>query len=363
MYEDGNYYQMVDIVHIVMENKKFDPENPNLPHNRRWIEKTYELGGAGGHHYQEGMEFGENEKGDDVFLKEFTGKRKPFVVGKSTNEFEYGEKGPTLDDLGLIKSLNKKAISKDQAIEKMISPALQGPANLRKNYLSQASNTFVGIDQRSSARGQKLEAIHSINPAIGALVGDVEDMRGMVDKLYYADFLLFLSKNPKTRTATEAAAVVEEQQRVIGPNLQSLNFTYNTPVLEWVMDWTLFEDQFLEPPPSSLEGQALAPEYISVFAQAQKAADLPAIDRYAAMVANVAQFDPRILEKINTDKLADLYEDRLYLPAGLNNPQAKTDAMRQQANKEAQRQQRIQEEIPAIAKAAKDASQAQQNAS
>jgi len=360
MYSDGNYSQLVDIVHIVLENPEFDPENPDVVDNRQWLEVTYELGGGGGHFFSEGQEFGmgATSRHPDIFLKRFTGKRKPFVVGKSTNEFEYGEKGPTLDALGLIKSLNKKAIGKDQALEQMLKPALQGPASLRKSYVSHAPNTFVPIDSRSAANKQKLEPIFQISPAIGAVIQDVGDMRQQVDKLYYADFLLFLSKNPKTRTATETSAIVEEQQRIIGPNLQSLNDTYNIPVLEWVMDWVLFEDPFLRPPPEALQGQSLRPEFVSVFAQAQKAADLPQIDRYAAMIANVAQIDPKILQKINTDKLADLYEDRLYLPAGLNNPQNKVDAMREQAQAQAERQQQLETTLPAMAKAAKDASSA-----
>lgn len=356
LYGDGNYSQMIDVVHIIQENSNFDPENPKTPNNRRWIEKTYELGGNAGHHYQEGQEFGDTEPGNEIFLREFTGKRKPFVVGKSTEENEYGEKGPTLDALGLIKSLNKKAITGDQALEQMIKPALQGPASLRKSYVSHAPNTFVPLDGRSISNKQKLEPIFSVNPAIGALIQNVGDMRQQVDKLYFADFLLFLSKNPKTRTATETDAIVEEQQRIIGPNLQSLNTTYNVPVLEYFMDYVLFEDPFLRPPPEALQDQVLKPEFISVFAQAQKAADLPSIDRYVAMVANVGQIDPRILQKIDIDKLADLYEDRLFLPAGLNKPQAKVDAEREQAQREQQRQQQLQETIPAMAKAAKDAS-------
>ena len=360
MYEDGNYSQMIDIVHTVKENPNYNPEEPNHPDKRKWIELTYELGGNGGHYFQDGVEFGISQAhGKDVFLKKITTRRKPFVVGKSTDDFEYGEKGPTIDALGLIKSLNKKAIAKDQAIEQILKPALQGPASLRKSYISSAPNTFVPLDARSMSAKQKLEPIFQVNPAIGTLLQDQQDMRQQVDKLYYADFLLYLSKNPKTRTATEAAAVVEEQQRIIGPNLQSLNFTYNIPVLEWVMDYVLHEDPFLETPPEGLRGQMLKPEFISVFAQAQKAADLPSIDRYVQMIGNVAQLDPKVLQKINTDKLADLYEDRLYLPAGLNNEQNKVDAMREQAQMAAQRQQQLTETIPAVAKAAKDAAAAQ----
>ena len=356
MYEDGNYGTMIDVVHTVKENPNYDFRDPDAFENKQWLELTYELGAGSGHFWAEGQEFAGTivDKKEEIFLKEFTTKRKPFVVGKSTNEFEYGEKGPTIDALGLIKSLNKKAISKDQAIEQILKPALQGPASLRKSYISHAPNTFVPLDAKSIQGKSKLEPIFSVNPAIGTLIQDVEDMRQQVDKLYYADFLLFLSRNPKTRTATETSAVLEEQQRIIGPNLQSLNNTYNIPVLEWFMDFVLFEDPYLKPPPSSMEGQALKPEFISVFAQAQKAADLPAIDRYAGMIANVAQIDPRVLDKFNVDKLADLYEDRLYLPAGLNNPQSIVDAKREQAAAAQQRKQQLEETLPAVAKSAKD---------
>jgi hypothetical protein len=189
------------------------------------------------------------------------------------------------------------------------------------------------------------------------LVQDVSDLRDQVEKLYYADYLLYLSRNPKTRTATETNAVVQEQQLIIGPNLQSLNWTHNVPVVEFIMDWVLYEDPFLPPPPKELTGQFLQPEFISVFAQAMKAADLPAIDRYMQMVEQVGQLPggAKIWDKANLDKLADLYEDRLFLPAGLNNPQGKVDAMRQQAQAAAQRDQMLHQTIPAIAGAAKDA--------
>lgn len=362
-YEDGNYSQCVDIVHVIMENPDYDIRNPDAPQNRKWLELTYELGGGSGHFFAAGQEYGESASDhnyNEIFLKRHTVRRKPFIVGKSTDDFEYGEKGPTIDALGLIKSLNKKAIGKDRALEQILAPTLQGPASLRKSYITNAPNSYIPIDSRSAAGKQKVESVFQINPAIGTLIQDVEDMRGMVDKLYYADFLLYLSKNPKTRTARETDAIVEEQQRIIGPNLQSLNFTYNIPVLEWVMDYVLYEDPYLEVPPAELEGQSLKPEFISVFAQAQRAADLPAIDRYAAMIGNVAQINPKILDKINIDKLADLYEDRLYLPSGLNNPQSKVDAMREQAAKDMRRQQDLQQTLPAVAKAAKDASSIQQ---
>jgi len=365
MYEQSVYDEMVDLVQVIMPNPEYDIRNPDGPYNRFWVDLTYEIGaaGRGTGNYADGSAFEPftSDKDMDVFLEHKSTKRKPFIVGKSTDDFEYGLKGASSDILGLIKSLNKKAIGKDEALEKMLAPALQGPANLKKSYISQAANTYVPLDSKSMNAKMKLESIYNIDGrGIAPLIGDVADLRNMVEKAYYADFLLYLSRNPKTRTATETAAIVDEQNRVVGPALQALNRTYNVPVLEWVMDYVLFEDPYLKPPPESLEGQALNPELVSIFAQAQKAADLPAMDRYAAMVMNVGQIDPRILEKFDVDKYADMYEDRLYLPSGLNRPQAKVDAMREQAQMQQQRTQMLQETLPAVAGAAKDISSLQQ---
>lgn len=359
MYEDGNYTQPVDIVHLIKQNDDFDPSQPQVLLNRQWISYTYEVGGNSGHAYAEGQELGftgpDPERDKDKFLKKTASKRKPFIVGKSTESFEYGEKGPTLDALGLIKSLNKKAIGKDQALEQMLRPPMQGPASLKKSYITTNANSYVPLDPTSLAQ-KGLQPIFQVNPAIAPLIQDVSDLRQQVEKLYYADYLLFLSSNPKTRTATETDAIVREQQIVIGPNLQSLNWTYNVPVVEFIMDYVLFEDPMMQeyPPPKGLEGNFLRPEFVSVFAQAQKAADLPSVDRYMAMIANVGQLNPKIWDKANLDKLADIYEDRLFLPAGLNRPQSKVDAMREQAQAQMQQQQMLQETLPAVAGAARD---------
>lgn len=362
LYLNGNYQQMIDIVQVVHENDQYDITKPMVLLNKRWLSCTYELGGVNGQYYQDGQEFGfsavDVEKDKAVYLEVSARKRKPFIIGKSpsNSNYEYGEEGPTLYALGLIKSLNKKAISKDQAIEGMLRPPVQGPANLKKSYITTAPNSYIPLDAQSIAAKAKLSSIFDINPQIAALLEDQTDLRGMVEKLYFADYLMYLSRNPKTRTATETNAVVQEQQLIIGPNLQSLNWTYNTPQVEYNMDFTLFEDPFLKPPPPDLAGQFLQPEFISIFAQAQKAADLPAIERFIGMAEQIGQIPQgaKIWDKVNLDKLADLYDDRLFLPAGLVNDQGKVDAMREQAARLQARQTALQETLPAVAGAAKD---------
>jgi hypothetical protein len=358
LYEDGNYSSKVDVVHIIKPNSMFNVNDPVALMNKPWISMTYELGGSDDATFamdNSAVSNSPDPEDKEKFLKISSSKRKPFIVGRSssTENFEYGEKGPTLDSLGLIKSLNKKAIGKDIALDQMLKPAVQGPASLRKSYITTAPNAFIPLDAQAMKDGG-LKRVFEVNPAIAALNADVSDLREQVEKLYYSDYLLYLTRNPKTRTATETNAVLQEQQLIIGPNLQSLNWTYNEPVVEFVMDYVLTEDPYLEEAPEELQGEFLRTEFISVFAQAQKAADLPSIDRYIQMISNVGQLNPKIWDKANLDKLADIYEDRLFLPAGLNNPQSQVDALREQAQAQMQRQQMLNETLPAMAGAVKD---------
>ena len=138
--------------------------------------------------------------------------------------------------------------------------------------------------------------------------------------------------------------------------LQSLNLSYNVPLVEYVADYVLHDDPIMKqwPVPKALQGQYLRPEFISIFAQAQRAADLPSIQQYLGFVEQVGQMQPAVFDKVNLDKIADIYEDRLFLPEGINRPQSQVDALRQKAQAAQQRQQMLEQTLPAMAGAAKD---------
>lgn len=360
MYEEGNYNSPVDVVHIMMPNDHVDPTMPKAGRNRPWLSIAYEIGTANTISFASSINTvasGTYDPGDaDKFLEYSYLKRKPFFVpkGSSSGTFPYGQKSPMLDVLGTVKSLNKKAVGKDRALEQIVNPTMMGAANLRRSYVTNAPGHYIPLDKITAETGG-LKRVFEITPAIAALDQDVADLRKQVEKAFFSDFLLFLSMNPKTRTATETNAILQEQQLIIGPHLQSLNFSFNDAVVDWVMDYVLDTNRELrETIPDSLAGEFLRVNYISIFAQAQKAADLPSVNQYIQAMMMAGQINPQVFDKVNLDRYADIYEDRLFLPHGLNRPQNEVDAMREQAQMQAQRQQMVTEDIPAMAGAAKD---------
>ena len=181
LYEDASYGTMIDVVHIVMENPDFDANKVQAGSNRRWLSMTYESSANTGPNFAGTTFDGGVEVDNEKYLKISSSKRKPFIIGKSqsSGNFEYGEKGPTSDAISLIKSLNKKAIGKDQALEQMLRPPLQGPASLKKSYITTAANSYVPLDANSLSKNG-LRPIFEVNPAITAIVQDVSDMRQQV---------------------------------------------------------------------------------------------------------------------------------------------------------------------------------------
>jgi hypothetical protein len=359
LYERSDTTVLIECVEVYCRNKNWTSFEPQGGRNRQWTSVVYETGvySANGFNKSFVNDPQIDMNGNFKYLEVNYYKRRPFVVGKAQGDI-YGERGPTTDSKDLIRSLNKKAVSKDLAIEKMLDPTTQGPAGIRKSYLTTQARGFIPLDPTALAQGG-MKTVYDIPVGFNALVGDVEDMRRQVEKMYYADFLLFLSSNPKTRTATEAAGVMEEQKSVLGPMLQSLNWSYNTPIAEYALDFALENDPELADIPDSLSQEWINTEFVSPFAQAQRAFDLPQINSYVDRWVGLAQLNPAAWNNINLNKLAEIYEDRYQLPSGLNNPKSAVEALMKQAQAQQQRQQLI-DSLPAVSQANKNTAQAQQ---
>lgn len=356
LYERGDYTTMIDVVTVVKPNDMFDPAELPINDNRQWVDITWESSQQIGPNLR--GYFDSYSESEIKYLRIKYSRRKLFHAPRSTStlNFPYGLSSCGFDSRGAVQSLNKKAITKDVVLEKMANPAMMGPAGLSLSYRTTQSNKYIGLTPEQMNMGGLKQVMQLSGEGINALTADQNDLRKSVEKLWYADLLLYLATNPKTRTAEETREIVSEKNLVIGPTLQSLNYTYNVPTTDYWADWTIEMDPYLEPPPPELEGETLRTEFISVFAQAQKAADLPSIDRYVATMANLAGIFPQIRDKVNLDRYADLYENRLYLPEGLNRPQAEVEALRESNQAQAERMQLMTEALPAMAGAAADIS-------
>jgi len=351
-YEAGKYHETVSVVEWCGKNEFFDANDAPVGSNRPWVCLTYELDGPiNGFRLNDKLVDGSytsrKEEDNIRFLRVQHRTGKPFIAPKniSANNFAYGQAGCMLDAIGLVKSLNKKAIVRDTNLDFMSETAIQGMAGLKKTYRTNQAGTHLPMsiyEMQQLQNQQQLNLAKANSNGYQLLTQDVSDLRQMVNRLFYADYLLYMVNNPKTRTAREVDVVEQEKQLIAGPLLQSLDHSLNVPLLEYVADYVLRTDPSIEIP-DVLGGKALQVKITSVFAQVQRAADLPQVDRFVQVMANLAQVNPQILQKIDFDKYADIYEDRLYLPAGLNKDQSIVDSQREAQQANAQREQQLQQ--------------------
>ena len=108
-------------------------------------------------------------------------------------------------------------------------------------------------------------------------------------------------------------------------------------------------------PPEWLVGQELKIQYVSIVANELKKAGIGNLEAFTQFAGGVAQFKPTALDKINEDKLIEVYADMASVPPGVINSDEEADAIRQQ-RQEQMAQQQQQEQAMAAAQTAKQLS-------
>jgi len=186
-------------------------------------------------------------------------------------------------------------------------------------------------------------------------------VRGRIRSTFYADLFLMLSnqQNPNM-TATEVAERHEEKLLMLGPVLERLQNELLDPLIETTFDF-MQEAQMLPPPPEELEGVDIDIQLVSMLAQAQQAVATNSIDRFISTVGGVAQFKPEVLDKIDADRLTDVYASALGVDQSIMLPEEQVQAVREQRAQQQQQAQQM-EMANQAAEAMQKVSQAAGNA-
>jgi hypothetical protein len=85
-----------------------------------------------------------------------------------------------------------------------------------------------------------------------------------------------------------------------------------------------------EPIPPELQGATISIRYISTLAEAQRASSTAVIERVAQFAGSISAVQPQIMDNLDTDKMLDIYADRLGLPPDIMRDEATVQAIRAQ---------------------------------
>lgn len=313
MFREGQLDQWIDVVHAI--EPRYDrmfhkSDNLNMPFRSCYFE------------------VGHNEHDAKDVLRESGYMQFPCVAPRwaLTPGDVYGN-GPGMEALPDIIQLQDEQFRKGQAIAYLVKPPLQIPSEMKnreKNFDPGGENY---VDQTGAQGG--IRPVWETRLDLSALLEDINDVRGRINGSFFADLFLMLhnSSGPPQRTATEVAELHAEKLLMLGPVLERLDNELLAPAVELVFDY-MGRVGLIPPAPGDIQGMPLVAEFVSVLAQAQRAAGINSIDRFVTSVGVVSQLWPDVLDRLDIDKWVDEMAVRYNTPPKILRDDAQVDERR-----------------------------------
>ena len=278
------------------------------------------------------------------------------VVGNDA----YG-KGPGWFAEGDSKGLQILEQDDITAVELGIKPPTKSDADTAMGGI----NLVPGGNTVTEGGGQ-VEPLYNVNVNLQHLSEKVAELAERIKRTYNADLFLMLDNlQDKSMTAREVLERTQEKMQQLGPMVQRMQFEFISKIIERVYNILDRAQMFPQPQDPVLQqmmgGEEIKIEYISPLAQAQKLSGLVNIEQAIGFTAQLAQFDPSVLQKVDFITALDKYYDALGAPAAIKRSKEEFEQLQQQ-KAEAEAQEKQLQQTAMMAQAAAPAAQAAKNA-
>lgn len=303
LYDNGQKEAWIDVCHCVKKNEDYNPIK--LSSKYKQFSSVY---------YEKSTN---SSRPEGQFLRESGMDQFRILVPRWERSAgdDYGTNCPGMVCLGDVKSLQVMHKRKAQAIEKMVNPPMVAPTHMRTVATSILPGDITYVDETENMKGFRVA--QEVNFNLQPLLLDIEAHQERINRAFYVDLFLMLSQSDRRQiTATEIAERHEEKLLALGPVLEQINQDLLDPLIDITFEIMLKQGRIPEPP-EELRDKELKVEYESIMAQAQKLVGLAGVERFSGFASQVASVNPDSLDKINTDKLLDVYGDMTSIPPGI----------------------------------------------
>lgn len=319
----------IKIAHMIEKN---DPKMPGIGANFEWREIYWEWGSQ-----------------NDSLLRKRGYHESPFIAPRwdIVSNDAYG-RSPAMDALGDIKQLQQETKRKAQAIDKMVNPPLMADIQMKNQPASVIPGGVSYVTNLAVNPGMK--PVYQVTPQIEHMMKDIMEIQGRIKSTFFNDLFLMISQLETVRTATEIDARREEKLVMLGPVLERLQNESGDPTIDRVFN-VMNRAKLFPPAPEEVQGQPIMVEYVSMLAEAQRAAATSGMERLMAQLGNIAAIRPDVLDNIDFNEYTDEYAEILHVPPRIIVPKEQVEAL--QANRAQQQAQ--QQKLVAAAEVAKGA--------
>ena len=307
------------------------------PHqDKEYIRIFYEVTGTGntgrGSQNRSNFKLGEEPLQVDGFY-EF-----PYVVGRwstiGSDTYGIGPGSRSIPDIKRLQEMEKAFL---MATHKNINPPLNAPANMKGKL-----NTLPGGKNYYSNPAATVNEVYQVNFDYVGVSQAIERVEQRIQRNFFNDVFITGNRDPNAsplRTG-QVNAMQQEQMFRLGPVTERLHSEVFTPALRRTFKIMHRKGMFppLQPEYEELISQ-LEVNLVSPMAVAQNKARSQGVDSLIAFTAQVAQFNPAVVDNIDIDAAARNRGDIEGVELGILRTQEQVDEIRDQRAKAQQAQQ------------------------
>lgn len=325
------------------------------PNTQVWQDGTSSAGFAVPKKFRYREIYWEQGSSQDLILRKSGYNEKPFI-GLRWNVVSndpYGSDSPGMNSLPAVRQLQVEQRRKGEVIDKMVRPPMNAPVSMRNepssilpgavNYVSDVSQAGFKPAFLVDARG------------VAEIKEDIKEVQERVNQICYVDLFMMISQLETVRTATEIDARREEKLIQLGPVIERSENEGLDVIIDRVFQIAIRRG-LIPPAPKEIQGQTLEVSYVSMLAEAQRAASTSAIERLFGLVGSIAGIYVSVTDNVDWDEGIDQYADDLGVPPKLIRSAAAVAQIREQRSKQQAAQVAAEQTLP-IAQGAKTLSE------
>lgn len=208
-----------------------------------------------------------------------------------------------LSDIKMLQVMNKSAA---QAAQQAVKPPIATMVGIYKDRLNLNSGAINPgyLDDAGRLKAQPI--ITATNPTLAERV--IEAKRTSVQTGLYVTLFQILVDNPQM-SATEALIRANEKGELLGPAGAKIEGGIAQRIdreIDIVRRKGAFDDGSPLQPPASLVGRNVGTKFTGPLARLRRVQELQGVDTVLGMATNIAQYDPSVLDKIDSDESLEI---------------------------------------------------------
>jgi hypothetical protein len=195
---------------------------------------------------------------------------------------------------------------------------LMGTLDLRKDAMN--------YQRQPLSQGQAVQSLkHDRNIQIG--LDYMQRQEQKIQKAFFVDLFLMLAQGVDM-TATEVVERTQEKMLILGPVLGRLQNELLNPIIYRTFNIMMRAGK-LPQIPEELNGVEWDVVYVSPLAKAQRAVQARDMQTFIAIIGQMAQMAPTVLDKVNADKVVDKFAKAYSVDPDVINDDDEVNAVRQ----------------------------------